>query len=135
MLINSLIIGINDDAFKPISPVLFLKISPALAWTATESIHASIISIFWAMRADITPARTSPVPPLDNSGPPSAHSNKSSWLLEQTIVFLPFRITKAENLNWSSPLWFMYFVASIKHGYLQTHYLFHSAQNFWINSG
>ena len=51
------------------------------------------------MRADITPARTSPVPQLDNSGPPSAHSNKSSWLLEQTIVFLPFRITKAENFS------------------------------------
>ena len=38
-------VGINDDAFKPISPVLFLNSSPALAWTATEILQASIISL------------------------------------------------------------------------------------------
>ena len=71
-------VGINDDAFKPISPVLFLNSSPALAWTATEILQASIILTFWAIRADRTPARTSPVPPEDNSGPPSVHINNSS---------------------------------------------------------
>ena len=70
-------VGINEDAFRPISPVLFLNTSPALAWTATESLHASIISTFCAIKADRTPARTSPVPPEDNSGPPSEHTNIS----------------------------------------------------------
>ena len=91
-------VGINDDAFKPISPVLFLNSSPALAWTATEILQASIISTFWAIRADSTPARTSPVPPEDNSGPPSVHINNSSSPPEQIIVSLPLRITKAEKL-------------------------------------
>ena len=64
-------IGLKDPAFNPISPISFLNAFPALAWTATDRIHASEIDNCWDVSPASTPAKTSPVPPVESSGPPS----------------------------------------------------------------